>query len=183
MGRPTTHSGIKYARPGEGLSRLPTGGQVMLFKAGAALNIGDIVYISAADTVNKSAVAGTFDRKLVGVVVGGKNNDNVIAETASEVGVAAAAANEDVLVMVEGVTFVKADGIIAVGDPFTASTTTAGKATAAADLTIASGAVAVTSTAANGNIIAGAGRSKIVGKMLEAAAADNDVKKVWVHVH
>lgn len=160
------------------------GGDVLALTAGATLNIGDIVYISGSSTVNKSTT--TSNRPLaIGVVVGGAlTNDEPAMEdysaTAIAAGVPAANVNQRVYVCVRGIVYVVADGAISVGAQITASASTAGRATAAANYTVAAGGTAVTSSAANGAIINGDGTSGSIGKMLEASTGAAQVRKAYI---
>ena len=100
------------------------GGQVMTFKAAAALLIGDQVFLSAANTVNKSTTQADY-AECVGVVLGGAQID--MYEVAPfNVGAAAAAINELVLVAWAGRVTVPAEGVIAAGAIVGASAATAG---------------------------------------------------------
>ncbi len=146
------------------------GGVVVRMTAGATLNVGDCVYVSAALTVNKATGAGA-GQQVVGIVVGGKATygqcymDKVGFGT-----IPAAAVNEDVFVQVSGIAWAVADNTaILAGSRIAASSTTAGRIRLATDLVIAAGAVAVTSAAANGaGTISGDGIDKTIGIALEA---------------
>jgi len=165
------------------------------FKAGASLADGDVVYVSAAGEVKKAATA----------------------EAAKVVGVAdsPAAAGENVDVVNCGKKRVVADGPIAVGDRLVAAAT-AGRVAVenagtsgstggglahnhdAGTLAVDDGTVAVTSAAANGDIISGnAGdtaitvdqlaahshsyeQGRVVGKALGSAAAVGDALDILV---
>ena len=104
------------------------GGNVRKFTAGAALLIGDVVYLSAADTVNKSAVAADYE-KFIGVVVGGKTAaaNGSVTDVEAEIGLAAAAAGEWVLVQIDGIARVKSDGAILATSRIIADATIAGE--------------------------------------------------------
>lgn len=168
-----------------GLTRLPwillsdddsaegVGGLLVVYKAAAALNVGDAVFISAAKTVNKSVTAANHNKRA-GVVVGGQKFGRGVVQRKNDVGTQAAAANEDVYVCIAGICYVVAQAAITAGAPIKLDTTTAGRVLTAAVLTIASGVVAVTSNAANGDIINGEGESRILGHAIEAAAAVGD---------
>lgn len=107
------------------------GGIVVPFTAAATLLIGDLVYLSAADNVNKTTTLATFAASAVGVVVGGKATGNKVLQEASFVGTTAALATELVLVAVAGIVYVQATAAIgAVGAKVTtdnASTPVAGQ--------------------------------------------------------
>jgi hypothetical protein len=191
--RPTRSSYIEYASDPD--ARLSIGGAVIKMKAAAALKLWDVVYLSAALTVNKSATVGNHSKRI-GVVVGGANTDNtVVTDSALYDSMTVADADEDVLVQVAGIAYVIAGGTVNAGDRVIPDTGTAGRVKAGAVITataanptqaassVDSGAVAVTSTAANGNIItngaitagaitmAGDGMNTILGVMLEGATA------------
>lgn len=117
------------------------GGQVHRFAAGGTLLVGDAVFISAANTVNKSLTVGDY-ANFVGFVVGGDSNG---FRTEDAVGTTAATSGQGVMVQISGVAraIVGATG-------FTAGTTnvavapsaaTAGRVipTAALDATIIAG--------------------------------------------
>lgn len=150
-----------------GVTNCP-GGFVELLTAAAALNVGDAVYASANDTVDKSASAGN-QGKAVGIVVGGESTGFECCDQATDVGAAAAtAANQKVWVLRKGKCFVPTDAAIAAGVSIAMSTGTAGKVRPATNPVIAAGAVAVTSSAANGAIVTGDGFGTIIGRMIEA---------------
>jgi hypothetical protein len=142
------------------------GGIIHKFKAGAALNIGDIVYLSAAHTVNKSADVADYDA-VIGVVVGGKTTNYEVLQDDIDVGVQAAAANEVVLVCTHGKAKVVADDAITLGDKLTSGGTTAGAAAVGAITT---------------DLAAGQSGS-LVGTALETAAAGGDIILCLVNVH
>lgn len=168
----------QFVNAGDGGSDINyPGGLVLPFIGAAALKLGEAVYISADNTVNKSAVAADHLAYL-GVVVGGDltkgecggpsaaYNSLVVNDTGS---------NKGVLVQVFGVQSVICDAAIAVG-PIAPSTTVAGRVRAATGLVIAAGAVAVTSSAANGAIITGDGFARIIGRLLVASGAAGDIR-------
>lgn len=143
------------------------GGMVELLTAAAALLVGDAVFASANDTVDKSVSAGN-QGKPAGIVVGGEATGLECCDQASDVGVAAAATGQKVWVLRKGKCFVATDAAIAVGVGIAMSVGTAGKVRPATNPVIAAGAVAVTSSAANGAIITGDGFNTIMGRMIEA---------------
>jgi len=102
------------------------GGDILPFTAAAALNIGDAVYISAADTVAKSNTPANY-QKFAGIVVGGKATYNQVGTLSTDVGVAAAATGEIVLVQRSGKAWVVADAAIVAGALLTQGATTAGR--------------------------------------------------------
>lgn len=156
-----------YLVPSDTPQAMGYGGLAFPLEAAAALNVGDAVYVSAANRVDKVATANVAKR--AGVVVGGfKTGFRTLPEV--KVGtVAADAAGQLVLVCFAGRARAVADGVVAAGDRVVAAGT-AGRLIAGAGLTIASGVVAVTSTAANGDIISGHGENSIVGMAITAAA-------------
>lgn len=84
------------------------GGEVRTYLAADSLRIGDVVYISAANTVAKSATLANYNT-LAGVVVGGaRQNMNASIDTAG-VSVLAATANQRVVVLRRGRTYVTND--------------------------------------------------------------------------
>lgn len=92
-----------YAKPG---------GNVKRWKAAAALNVGDVVFASATDTVNKSATPANY-QAMVGVVVGGKATfGEIITDWVVGSRIPAAAANEEVIVQFNGITYVVSDGAV-----------------------------------------------------------------------
>jgi len=100
------------------------GGQVMAFKAAVNLNIGDQVFLSAANTVDKSTTQADY-AEAVGIVVGGAAID--MYEVAPfEVGKPAAAALELILVAWAGRVTVPAEGVIAAAAIVGASAATSG---------------------------------------------------------
>lgn len=108
------------------------GGIVKKFKAAATLLIGDVVYLSAEDTVTKAAGStAAIRRACIGVVVGGSSftpgERRRVATKASEVGATAAAANGTVLVMIHGICWAVSDGAITINSPVAQGATTAGR--------------------------------------------------------
>lgn len=103
------------------------GGLFVPMTAGAALLIGDIVYLSAASTVNKTLVAAT-NLAMVGIVVGGDTTYSRVVQEDAAIGTAAAASGAQVLVAVAGVAKILSDAAITLGNKVTAATaTTAGR--------------------------------------------------------
>lgn len=122
--RPTRYEFIRCMAEDSGDE---VGGYVEEYKAGAALNVGDLVYVSAANTVNKSATAATVLGKLVGLVVGGAKTGMHALNRKLDVGVQAAALDERVLVLKAGKYWAVSDAAITAGDLLTAGTATAGR--------------------------------------------------------
>lgn len=85
------------------------GGDVVWFKNGAdTLLVGDVVYISANNTVRKSATLANYNT-IVGVVVGGIKTSSRVQSTIPGASDTAAYANSRVLVMRRGRYWVKID--------------------------------------------------------------------------
>lgn len=80
------------------------GGEVRAFTASGTLLVGDAVYVSAANTVAKSATAGNYVG-FVGFVVGGSSLSNADdIDPGVAVGTTAALTGTRVLVQVSGIT-------------------------------------------------------------------------------
>jgi hypothetical protein len=178
-----------------GILELIPGGVVLPFLAGSNLNVGDAVYISADKTVDKSIVLANHSKRA-GIVVGGdrlaptgpggtvtKQGIGEVIWDITQYGVARVAANagEMVWVMFSGVSYVVTDGAIAAGAAIKQSIITAGQVGPAAALSVAAGAVAVTSTAANGAAdIAGDSQTRVIGHMLEASSGAGQVRLAFI---
>jgi hypothetical protein len=107
------------------------GGTCVILKAAGTLLVGDIVFASAANTVNKSATASDYGA-FVGVVVGGDSLGDTVLDTtlnqASYVGQTAALVNERVTVQIDGIAYVIAGvGGLAAGNACYPSGATAGR--------------------------------------------------------
>jgi hypothetical protein len=140
---------------------LEIGGLLRIYTAAAALLVGDVVFLSAAGTVDKTVTTGTHVR-AVGVVVGGTATGMTCCSDSADVATAAAAANERVLVCFSGTAFVIADAALAtVGTPIAPSTTVAGRVRAS-------------------TLGAGADGGKGIGKTLEVAAGAASVIKALI---
>ncbi len=109
--KPTGFSYITLSKPREDSSPAGLGGVIERFTAGATLLTGDVVFISAVNTVNKSGTAANY-AALAGVVVGGQATVGNVVETP---GVTAATVGQSVLVQVSGVANVVAGGTVTVG--------------------------------------------------------------------
>lgn len=172
------------------------GGVVLPFTAAGALNVGDIVWISADMTVNKSNVAADH-QKVIGVVVAGPHSSPLASSAAASnnpawmepvydpnqiaAGVAASLnAGDQVLVCVLGIAYVVTAAAIAAGVGLVPDTVTPGRVKAASDPAVAAGATAVTSTAANGAIITGDGFRRGCGKLLEASGGAGVAKRALI---
>lgn len=126
--RPFAAGWVHYSEDnGESVGQI--GGSVVSLLAGASLFIGDIVYISALDTVNKTLVAAT-QLATVGVVVGGDGTNMSVMQDDALIGVTVAATvGQKVLVAVIGIVKVLSDAAITLGNKVAPATaTTAGRA-------------------------------------------------------
>lgn len=129
----------------EGGSRIPTkhswmvlreldglvdtaGGFCIPMTAGATLKVGDLVYHSAAHTVNKSTTAGDYSTKFAGVVVGGASLYDSIMQGDIDVGETAATVGQEVLVCVLGKCKIVSGAAIVAGASLSGDTGVAGKA-------------------------------------------------------
>ncbi len=139
------------------------GGYCLRFKAGGTLNVGDLVQMSAAFTVNKAAANVS---KTIGVVVGGDSLPDRDIFTAAGADVAtllalpvvAAVADQSVIVLVLGVAYVKVDGAIAVGGQIEGSVAEAGS-------------------------VAPFALGPQIGVLIDAAAtADNQYRKAYINI-
>lgn len=132
----------------DGIPQISPAGDCLPFKAGAALNVGELVYCSADNTVNKSAVAATVAAAPVGVVVTGIDLNYNMNDAYTPVGVPAqqaAALGGQVLVQYDGVALVYCTGAVGFG------------------ATVIPGAAA-------GQVVAGATAGQIVGFALQTLA-------------
>jgi len=105
------------------------GGETIVMNAVQAMNIGDGVFISALDAVDKSTTLLDYAARA-GIVVGGQipaEGNMAILQHPNDIGEIAAAINKPVLVCVAGVCRAVADGIIAIGDIVEADAVTAGR--------------------------------------------------------
>jgi len=154
---PTNHGFVKEAEE-EGSAK--PGGRVVEFTGSGALNIGDAVLVSAADTVLKTVTATNHKNRL-GIVVGGKRTNMKVLSGSDALGLAAAADGEQVLVQIDGIAWGVADtATVAVGDKLKLGTTTAGRLLDGADTTDAVAGItgsilaqALTASAAAGDAI------------------------------
>lgn len=110
-----------------------TGGQVLPFTAGATLLVGDVVYLTTTNTVNKTNVIATVGTGFVGVVVGGAafaSDGSVQSDDVNQttlVGQTAATVGQRVLVQISGVANVVAGAAVVAGVALTSDTTTSGR--------------------------------------------------------
>ena len=99
------------------------GGQVVKFTAGSqTLLIGDCVYLSAANTVDKSSTTANYV-SYIGVVVGGTSTYFQCGSNDSDVGVTAALTGKEVLVQISGVAWVPSAAAFDLGDQLQVATT------------------------------------------------------------
>ena len=130
------------------------GGIVELFTAAAALNTGDAVFFSAANTVNKSGTQANY-AGFVGIVVGGAlTKDNIIDRP----GVPAAGAGQSVFVQIFGIANVVSGGAITVGTNFSV----------------------IPDTATPGRVIAGTTAGQVVGKPMSSATGAGQTIKILI---
>lgn len=99
MQQATAFSFVNVRGNSDELTNGAVGGQVHRFAAGGTLLVGDAVFISAANTVNKSATVGDY-ANFVGFVVGGDSNG---FRTEDAVGTTAATSGQGVMVQISGV--------------------------------------------------------------------------------
>lgn len=128
--------GVAFETSEDDIATASPGGQVKKFTAAVALNVGDGVLLSAANTATKNLTAGDHTKRI-GIVVGGKQTHMRALSGSDAVGLAAAAANETVIVQTDGIAWGVADegaSAVAAGVVVQLGTTTAGRllATAAA---------------------------------------------------
>ncbi len=106
------------------------GGETVVMKSAAALNIGDGVFVSGVDIVDKSTTVLDYAARA-GIVVGGQipeEGSMAVLQDVLDIGeIAASAINKLVLVCTAGICRVVADGIIAVGDVVEPDAVTAGR--------------------------------------------------------
>jgi hypothetical protein len=127
------------------------GGSVQVYTAGGTLLVGDVVFVSAANTVNKSNTPANY-QGFAGVVVGGTKTDMRVITRRNDYGITAAVVNEKVLVQNSGKAIVIADAATAVAANLTQGATTAGRVDDSASAT----------------------QGQIIGQSLEAAANAGD---------
>lgn len=138
---PTAFSFVNVRGSADELTNNAVGGIVHRFSAGGTLLVGDAVFLSAANTVNKSTTVGDY-ANFVGFVVGGDTN---AYRTDDAVGTTAATVGQGVMVQISGVAraIVGATGFTAgtTNVSATASAATAGRIipTAALDATVIAG--------------------------------------------
>lgn len=95
-----TSFGFINLREDEGMERVGSvGGEVVQLTAAATLLVGDAVFLSGVNTVNKSATASNYVG-FIGFVVGGASTGDKTNDT---VGTTAATVGQRVLVQVNGI--------------------------------------------------------------------------------
>lgn len=152
---PTSFSWLTFNNRRGDKAPAEVGGVVEIFLAGGSLSTGDIVFFSAANTVNKSATVADY-AAMAGVVVGGqRTNDRII----SSVGVAAATVGQRVLVQVSGIATVVAGGTVTVGTHLTV----------------------IPDTGTAGRVAAGTTAGSIIGKTITSGAAAGTMKILLSH--
>lgn len=108
------------------------GGHVLTYKCAATLKVGDVVYRSTSNTVNKSSTITNYNA-IAGVVVGGTWKGFQAAIDSVNLGDTACVANGRAVVLNQGRTWVDLDaaGGVVPGGLLFPSTTTAGLVKAA----------------------------------------------------
>lgn len=124
MPNPTVLSDLTYRQQTGDTTPGEYGGELVRLIAEAALLVGDLVYVSGVNLVNKSATASNYLRFVGFVEIG----EALAMETGLPVGTAAAAANQHVLIRRSGI----ARGIVG-ATGFTAGTDLAVPSAATAD--------------------------------------------------
>lgn len=115
-----------------GVASFDFGGSVKTYVAGGNLNVGDVVYFSSANTVNKSTTTSLYGT-VAGVVVGGKATYyNVVTSWVAGSQPSAASTGELVLVQINGIAFVAAEGAISAGSNVGPSSSVAGRVASSA---------------------------------------------------
>lgn len=153
--KPTSFSWITHNRRREDKSVAGVGGVTEIFTAAASLNTGDCVFLSAANTVNKSTTAANYVG-FIGVVVGGQlTQDNVT----DNVGIPAATTGQRVHVQVTGIANVVAGGTVTAGTNF----------------------AVVPDTVTAGRVIAGTTAGQILGTVISTGAAAGTMKILIAH--
>lgn len=136
------------------------GGNTVNVSAAVALKIGDAVHVhTVAGQVTKTAVTAN-GAKFAGVVVGGGSTfgGGYALYGTTEVGLALVAAAQSVVLQVDGIANVVADGVIAAGDAVVLSATVAGRV------------ITVGATPAG----------QLIGIALKAAAAAGDIIQILI---
>lgn len=156
--RATSFPFITHAKSREDKTAGGTGGIVDVFTSGSALNTGDCVYLSAANTVSKSLTAANY-AGFIGVVVGGRSTNMNIID--NKTGVAATSASgQEVIVQLSGVATVVAGGTVTAGTHFSVMPDAAGTA---------------------GRVVAGTTAGQILGTALTTGSAAAEMKILIRH--
>lgn len=157
--RPTAQGWVNYSED-NGETPAEIGGGVVCLTAEVNLNVGDVVYASAAvaGNVNKSLTPATTLDRIVGIVVGGDNTNMEVVQDDALIGtLLAAAAGKRVLVAQIGIAKVLADAAIA---------------------TI--GTKLIDSTIVAGRVAAGVTAGHVIGRNMNTAAGAASVVKVLI---
>lgn len=88
------------------------GGETRTYLAGGTLLVGDVVSLTASNTVTKTTTAADHE-KVVGVVVGGRSTGMRAKLDSADLGTTAAVVNRPVLVLRQGRTWVRMDTVTA----------------------------------------------------------------------
>lgn len=78
------------------------GGRVQYYLAGDSVRIGNVVFLSARNTVKASATLTDFNNKTMGVVVGGTRTNMEASVAVADTSTLAAIAGERVIVLTHG---------------------------------------------------------------------------------
>ncbi len=101
--------------PFQSLSPKNYGGDCVVMLAAGTLLVGDVVFYSSANTVNKSSTAADYVA-VVGVVVGGTATGmQITADSPAVVGTNAATVGQNVIVQINGIATVIAAAAITIG--------------------------------------------------------------------
>lgn len=137
MARPTNFTWVSAEEADLGADT--PGGLVRRYLSAGTLLVGDVVFLSAALTANKSAVEADYNKHL-GVVVGGTQTGMEILQDDIDIGVNAALIGQEVWVCYAGKAKVVTGAAVTLGDKITGSTVTAGRvATASITTDLAAG--------------------------------------------
>lgn len=118
---------VRFAQNRNNRGVASPGGLIYVFTAAATLLTGDVVYISAANTVAKSATAANL-AGFAGVVVGGRATGYRPITESGRTGITAALVGQEVFVQRSGIVRVVADGVVTVGTTFSViGATTSGR--------------------------------------------------------
>lgn len=150
----TSHNSLRVRSSDATSDILAVGGEVNAFTAAGTLLIGDCVYVSAANTVAKSATVGDYVT-FAGYVVGGAATYGHVATLSTEVGQTAALVNQTVLVQNTGKVWGVADAAITVATKVCQGASTAGRVddAAAAATTAQQAGIALTAASNAGDAV------------------------------